>query len=72
MLNELNPELMKNYKALKAEIKSQSTDTESKYQELLKLKKGNAKLQQMLDNEASLVNSLQNMIVGRLNGGFEE
>ena len=64
VLNELNPELMKNYKALKREIKNQKTDTDLKYQEMLKLKKGNAQLQQMLDNEVAIVDSLQNMVYG--------
>ena len=64
VLNELDPLLMKNYKALKKEIKHQKTDTDMKYQELLKLKKGNAQLQQMLDNEVALVNSLQSMVYG--------
>lgn len=68
VLNELNPELMKNYKALKREMKNQKTDTDLKYQELLKLKKGNAQLQQMLDNEVAVVDSLQTMVYG-LNQG---
>lgn len=68
VLNELNPELMKNYRALKREMKNQKTDTDLKYQELLKLKKGNAQLQQMLDNEVAVVDSLQSMVYG-LNQG---
>ena len=65
MLDEINPELLKNYKSLKKEIKKQKTDTEMKYQELLKLKKGNAQLQQMIDNEVSIVDALQKMVSGK-------
>ena len=65
MLDEINPELLKSYKSLKKEIKKQKTDTEMKYQELLKLKKGNAQLQQMIDNEVSIVDALQKMVSGK-------
>lgn len=65
VLDEINPELLKSYKSLKKEIKKQKTDTEMKYQELLKLKKGNAQLQQMIDNEVSIVDALQKMVSGK-------
>lgn len=68
VLNELNPELMKNYKSLKREMKNQKTDTDLKYQELLKLKKGNAQLQQMVNNEVAVVDSLQSMVYGLSRG----
>ena len=49
---------------MKKEIKAHKTDNEMKYQELLKLKKGNTQIQQMIDNEVKIVESLQNMVSG--------
>lgn len=64
VLKELNPELLNNYKALKKEVKKHKTDTELKYKDLLQLKKGNAQLQQLLDNEVETLNALQKTILG--------
>ena len=65
MLNELDPEILKNYKNLKKEIQKHKTDSEMKYQELLKLKKSNAQMQQMIDNEVATIDSLQKLVSGK-------
>lgn len=72
VLNELNPELVKNYKTLKKQMKEQKTDTELKYKELLKLKKSISQSQQLLDNEVVTLSALQGAILGNANALEEE
>mmetsp|Transcript_22087 Transcript_22087/g.25389 ORF Transcript_22087/g.25389 Transcript_22087/m.25389 type:complete len:84 (-) Transcript_22087:72-323(-) len=68
VLSELNPELLRNYKILKKDTKKHRQDNDAKYQELLKLKKGNSQLQQMINNEVQIVTSLQQMLIGQKRG----
>lgn len=64
VLVELSPELMNSYKHLKNDIKQQKTDNDVKYKEMLKLKKSISQSQQLLDNEVSTLNTLQDAVLG--------
>lgn len=65
VLKEMNPEVLENYKRLKKHMKIHKTDNELKYKELLRLKKSIAQSQQLLDNEATALTTLENAILGR-------
>jgi hypothetical protein len=66
VLVELSPEITKNYKVLKKQIRHQKHDTEMKYRELLKLKKSIASSQQLLDDETATVKLLEDAILGNV------
>lgn len=68
VLKEHNGELLNRYKELKKHTKIHKTDNDIKYKELLKLKKGNAKLQTMIDNEVKRLEELELFVSGATDG----
>lgn len=67
-MNDLSPQLLQSYKTLKSDVKANKTDNDLKYKELLKLKKGNAQLQQLIDNEVNTLEDIEMFIKGATDG----
>lgn len=68
VLKDLHPQLLQSYKSLKKDMKSHKADNEIKYKELLKLKTGNAQVQQLIDNEVNNVEEIEMFIKGATDG----